>query len=321
MFGWAHELGPAKFPGPHIGVFVAMSDAVRLAELFLARAVTLRGVVPSRVAWAMAADDQAWCVTWEQISSAPGEVTPVVAHRVLEEFREFASGDIGPDRTVAVLVPAMDLTDGHRFDWWAYLKGHPEGKDIVGQGVTKFELRFLAARDPNTNQQRLDFIVHRRTAADQHPHVRLHPHRHKLKHNGRLSRKEAFPVYGFLPEWLGESIPGIDDGADSPVGLTQDRAKHAVPRHDIIGRNSALTFIEKLNSEERAWIVDLTRGDVFHWHRYLRSSSLLEVDAFTLLQGRRTQVRGGRWVEFFLGLGQAARPSKSRLEADALEQF
>ena len=207
MFGWAHELGPAKLPGPHIGVFVAMSDAVRLAELLLARAVTLRGVVPSRVAWAMAADDQAWCVTWEQISSSAGEVTSGVAHKVLEEFRKFASGETRADRTVVVRLPALDLTDGLRFDWWAYLKDHPEGERIVGRGVTKFELRFSAARDPITNQQRLDFIVHRRTAADQHPHVRLHPHRHKLKHNGRVSRKEAIPVYGFLPEWLGESYP------------------------------------------------------------------------------------------------------------------
>ena len=124
--------------------------------------------------------------------------------------------------------------------------------------------------DPNTRQQR--------TALEQCPHV---------------------------PEWLGASIPGIADGAPSPVGLTREGAEHAVPRHDVVGRNRALAFIQKLIEDKM--FLDLTRGGAFNWSCYLRSSPTLQVGASKLLQGRRTPGRGGRWVELFMGLGLGAR--------------
>ncbi len=52
-----------------------------------------------------------------------------------------------------------------------------------------------------------------------------------------------------------------------------------MPRHDAVGRNGALAFIQKLNEDKRDWLLDLTLGDAFHWPRYLRSSRPLEVGA------------------------------------------
>ena len=304
-------------PKRSLSLLAVMSGAVWLADLpffavlcfqvprgtVLSRAATLSGTVPSRVALAMVAPVQEERVyTWEEMSRRGGDITSGHAHKVLAEFRVAASGEHRADGTMAVVEPALDLTVGDRFDWWGYLVRHPEGREIVGQGVTKFELRFLAAEDPNCRQQRLDFIVHR-AAVEQFPHVRVHPHHSKIKHEGKPSRHEAIPVFGFLPEWLGESIPGIADGAPSPVGLTREGAEHAVPQQDVVGRNGALMFIQNLNEHNRVWVLDLTRGDEFSWHRYLRSSEPLKVGASKLLQGRRTPGRGGTVGRAFHGAG------------------
>ena len=282
-------------------------DAVWLADLlFFAKlcfqapcgAVFSRAAVPSRVALAMARLwlQEAHVYTWENMVRETARkgvnITPGHANKFLAEFRVSATGPIGADGTKAVVEPALDLTAGERFDWCSYLVCHPEGRDIVGQGVTKFELRFLEAVDHNYKQKHLDFIVHR-TAVEQFPHVRAHPHRSKIKHKGKPSRHEAIPVFGFLHEWLGLAIPGIADGAPSPVGLTREAAEHAVPQQDVVGRNGAMAFIQKLNEHNRDWVLDLTRGDEFPWLRYLLSSVQLKVGASKLLQGRRTPGRGG----------------------------
>jgi hypothetical protein len=221
--------------------------------------------------------------TWNDIiwHNRGGCVTSGAAHRVLENFRAEASGEVVvvPGARPQVFVKddkqSLDLTDGNHFDWWGYLANHPDGQKVVGQGVTKFELMFLEAVDPNHKQRRLDFIVTRvTTVADPHPHVRLHPHQKPIKHKGAASRKEAFPVYGFLPEWLGRCVPGINCGAPSPDGLTRVRAEHAAPQQDVIGRSEAWEFIQKLNQDEGEWYwcVDLTDGAAFKWHRYLMSN-------------------------------------------------
>ena len=248
----------------------------------------------------MAAVDRVY--TWDEITATLVYVTSGDAHKVLADFRQEASGERGADGTVAVNKPALDLTDDRRFNWWGYLAGHPEGQQVVGQGVVKFELRFLAALDPNTRQQRLDFIVHR-TDIEEFQHVRLHPHRNSIKHNGAPSRKEAYPVFGVLSDWLGESIPVIADGAPSPVGLTRETAQHAVPQQDVVGRNGALAFIQSLNEHDRDWFLDLTEGHRFHWPRYMRSSGQLQVGSSKLLQGRRTPGRGGTVGRAFHGAG------------------
>ena len=221
--------------------------------------------------------------TWNDIIARPtkGSVTSRAAHKVLDNFRSDASGPVvdvpGGRQQVSVKddMQSLDLTDGYHFDWWGYLANHPDGQKVVGQGVTKFELMFLEAVDPNHKQRRLDFIVTRvTTVADPHRHVRLHPHENPITHNGGPSRKEAFPVYGSLPEWLGQCVPGVNCGEPSPDGLTRDRAEHAAPQQDVIGRNEAWEFIQKLNQDEEEWYwcVDLTDGAAFKWHRYLMSN-------------------------------------------------
>ena len=106
--------------------------------------------------------------------------------------------------------------------------------------------------------------------------MRLHPSKFPITRRGRDSRKEALPVFGVLEEWTGKSIPGIFDGQ----GFMQDSAEQAVPRQDIIGRNEAWAFLDKMNNEsgERVFL-DLTDGQVFPWHRYMRSHEQVKVHA------------------------------------------
>jgi hypothetical protein len=204
-----------------------------------------------------------------------GEVTPETANEFLKSFRGRATGPAGHGGILSVTEEAKDLTNRAEFNWFGYLRCHPEGQEIVGRGVTKFELRFLAPIDHNVKQRRLDFIVHR-VAEEEFPHVRLHPSKFPIMRRGRDSRKEALPVYGFLEEWTGKSIPGIFDGQ----GFTQGSAEHAVPRHDIIGRNEAWAFLDKMNNEcgDRVFL-ELTDGQVFPWHRYVRSHEQFKVHA------------------------------------------
>ena len=101
----------------------------------------------------MAAGDHVY--TWDEISATKVYVNSVDAHRVLSEFREASKGERHPDGTVAFDLPALE---------------------VVGHGVTKFELRFLKYVDLLTGQHVLVYIVHRTPLGD-FPHVRLHPHR------------------------------------------------------------------------------------------------------------------------------------------------
>jgi len=216
--------------------------------------------------------------TWDVISHDADNITSDHAHHVLCKFR----------RTASVSQQSLDLTDGRRFNWWGYLAGHYRGRDIVGHGVTKFELRFLQPDDPKTKQRPLDFIVHRMGMKDPFTHVRLHPHNYACECTlGRPSPKEAVPVYGYLREWVGVSIPAIADGVPSPVGLNWK-----------LGRNSASDFICQLNILCTDWILDLTDERLFLWRRYLRSSRLFQVGASKLLQGAAgPRGEGGRWVD------------------------
>lgn len=232
--------------------------------------------------------------TWDVIGQCRRVATSGAAHAMLAAFRQEATGDRLPDRKVGVTVEALDLTDGQRFDWQAYLAGHPEGREIVGGGVTKFELRFLAAIDPNHQQRRLDFIVHRVDLWQ--PHVRLHPHTKSIKRTTGVSSKEAIPVYGNLADWTGERIPWVNpgpgDGAALPVAVARQavearpvlmraQADTAVPRQDVIGRRRAYEFLQDLNRDrQRRWFVDLTNDAAqFPWHRYLQSAAPLQDDA------------------------------------------
>ena len=97
----------------------------------------LGDAVHSRVALAMAAVVQQERVyTWAETSTSRTVVNSRQAHMELADFRQAASGERGADGTAVVVEPALDLTDGRRFDRWGCLARHPEGRSIVGQGVT-----------------------------------------------------------------------------------------------------------------------------------------------------------------------------------------
>ena len=174
----------------------------------------------------MAAQDPAQPIAeWAQIRELAGkagkEIHSKAANKYLKQFRAEASGQKPHDSKITpVIVEAKDLTDRAEFEWCSYIKTNfpeKEGKQIVGKGVAKFELRFLEKIDPNVKQRRLDFIVHRIPADDdtgdfRNPHVRLHPSSVATKHNGGPSRLEAFPCFGRLSDWTGETIPGISEG-------------------------------------------------------------------------------------------------------------
>ncbi len=238
--------------------------------------------------------------TWEEVGFCRTVVTSGDAHKMLSTFRKEATGPRLADGTLSVIAESVDLTNRNRFEWHGYLAGHPHGREIVGKGVTKFELRFLAPIDHNQQQRRLDFIVHRR--GEEHPHVRLHPHGKPIKRGG-AKEKEALPIYGNLADWAGAVLPleswggGLGDGANSPVAdgargegahgdgiaalapvVTRTVAVRAVPQQDVIGRRNARLYIDTLNRDYRRRFYDLTHEDWFPWHRYLRSSPQHEVD-------------------------------------------
>ena len=71
------------------------------------------------------------------------------------------------------------------FDWKGYVANRSveQLELVVGDGITCFEARFLAALDKNMKQNRFDFVAHRRDGSG----VRFHP----------SARKDALPVWEF----------------------------------------------------------------------------------------------------------------------------
>ena len=75
------------------------------------------------------------------------------------------------------------------FDWKGYVANRSveQLELVVGDGITCFEARFLAALDKNMKQNRFDFVAHRRDGSC----VRFHP----------SAKKDAMPIYGNLQDW------------------------------------------------------------------------------------------------------------------------
>ena len=217
----------------------------------------------------------AW--TWDVMSHNRDNITSDRAHAVLCKYQK------------SFTKQSLDLTNGRLFDWWGYLTGHPRGRDIVGSGVTKFELRFLRPGDP-AKQPLLYFIVHRCgwELGDTFTHVRLRPQNYACECTlGPPSPKEPVVEFGYLHEWVDKYVPGFADGVPSPVG-----------RAWVVGWSSASDFIRKLNREERVWFKDLTDELSFSWRQYLSGNRLFKAGASQLLQGNAgPRGEGGRWVD------------------------
>jgi hypothetical protein len=199
------------------------------------------------------------------------------ANQFINIFRRTASlREI--DGSLVVYRDRYDVTDARAFPWQGYLLRHPMFFNIVGCGVTKFEVRFLPSRrNPHDEDKRVvDFVV-RRTQEDEFKHVRLHPYRRAVKGKDGSPRLEAEPIFGFLSDWLGKPTPGVAaDNAHSLVGYGKARQ----PIHVTIHHRDAADFLEVLKEERKVnsdSIVDLTSGDMFPWKAYFRCYSKFQV--------------------------------------------
>lgn len=240
----------------------------------LSRAATLGGAVHSRTASAMATVDQGKDVEAATMSAQEEFNRKNVAAWAERKAKEQAE------------IQAKRDQDAELAAFWAERRERecPEYTDAEIQVAfaKTFEALFRIDQDRDQVRSRSGESV---TATD--PNTRQH---------GRQRLRTALEPFPHLPEWHGKSIPGIADGAPSPVGLMREGAEQAAPRHDVVGRNGALALIQKLNEDKM--VLDLTFGDVFDWPSYLRSSRPLQVGASKLLQGRGTpgprQCRGRR---------------------------
>lgn len=118
-----------------------------------------------------------------------------------------------------------DITDSPEANWRAYLAYHPQGQEIVGPGVYRFEVRRLAAWDPNMQDRRVDFVVRRVDGTD----VRLHPG----------SQKDTVPIFGVLTDWLQEekTPPPAPAPAASRGLINRDHhGWHCMAQSDVLGR-------------------------------------------------------------------------------------
>lgn len=130
-----------------------------------------------------------------------------------------------PPRGIAVEV--IDLTDGAEIDWQGYVSNRKTDEQLVeaiGPGIWRFELRFLASRDKNTNQFRCDFVALRMDGTA----VRFHPG----------SKWDTIPIIGVLEQWVIAAGPPpsthmlphlrpticTGDATPGPVGSTQPLA-------------------------------------------------------------------------------------------------
>ena len=53
----------------------------------------------------------------------------------------------------------FDITTQDWANWRRYLAFHPRAREIIGNGVHRFEVRSSGAFDANTQQHRVDFVV------------------------------------------------------------------------------------------------------------------------------------------------------------------
>ncbi len=102
------------------------------------------------------------------------------AHKVLQRMRkDLTVAGINPAAPLGFSEETVDMTDldTEEFDWRGYVcnrKSEEQLRELVGEGITRFELRFLTmAWDANLNQARCDFVAHRVDNMREVPCLRL----------------------------------------------------------------------------------------------------------------------------------------------------
>ena len=280
------------------------------------RAAALVGIVPTAALAAPAPVMQPPAETQRvfqlaEIQGAGTQISTTMANEFMKEFKKIAVGDPGIDGVRPVFSEPKDLTDRACFDWLGYLSQHPDCEEIVGQGITKFELRFREALDFDTCQRRLDFVVHR--VDTMYPHVRLHPHAERRIIDGGLMPQEELPVFGNLDATSAWRTTSTVIPSSKFVDIRLRDHQEAAAEHD---RRQALRadkhaqackFLGELkkNTSDSDWVVNLTKGHKLQWCAYIKYIPLqVSASGFSLQVCRLTgfQGHGGRHVELLPSL-------------------
>ena len=164
-------------------------------------------------------------------------------------------------------VPVVDLTDGARFNWQAYLSNRADREAVIGRGVVSFHFEmFTHIRDPNHNDEpRADFVAIRADGSA----VRLHPHR----------TKDPDTIFGFLEHWRATEPPGRWASRGVPGrpawALLVPADRLLFHQADLLGRHSASAALAELTE-------GVERGPIqvgeFQWWRWLLNLPARELE-------------------------------------------
>ena len=168
-------------------------------------------------------------------------------------------------------VHAFDWAPTPVFDWKRYVCSLPHAWTLVGDGVTRFEGRFLNSPEPNARKlllpepyggYRFDFVMHLMDGKC----VRLHP-----SHSA-----EAQPITGQLEPWLVQTCaptPGFQPPDDrtsvhavlGPVDVISSETAHRILADRMIAAAKQGGFTPQMFSE------DVLENDWFDWVRFLKA--------------------------------------------------
>jgi hypothetical protein len=203
------------------------------------------------------------------------------AHKVLKELREALAapatepgGPLGYTQEVHVFHP--DASQGG-FDWVGYVANRPPAQieKVIGEGIVRFEARFLRMMDKNMKQYRFDFVALRADGTA----VRFHP----------SSTGDTVPVIGDpqqwaigdapmqAPAWHREVVPDADPNASQGSQVGRRAVFHVHAQADVLGARDATTFIQSVASRwehgGEKFTRDLTHPrSEFPWDCYLAST-------------------------------------------------
>ena len=151
------------------------------------------------------------------------------------------------------------MTEDLTFDWRGYVcnrKSEEQLREMVGAGITRFELRFLSlAMDTNLKQPRCDFVAHR----VDNTCVRFHP----------SASGDTVPVIGRLADWC---------AAVSPTPDVHNSYFYKVSQSDVVGKKYAQHFLDDACRQwqegpyHRTFTRDLSSQEAFPWTLYLSST-------------------------------------------------
>ena len=170
-------------------------------------------------------------------------------------------------------VPVFDHAPTPVFDWKRYVRSLPHALTLVGDGVTRFEGRFLNSPEPNARKLllpepyrglRFDVVIvmHRMDGMC----VRLHP-----SHNS-----EAQPVIGLLEPWLVQTrapTPGFQPPDDRTffhevLGLV-DIMSAEIAHRILVDRMIAAAQQGGVTPQDVS--EDVLKNDWFDWVRFLQA--------------------------------------------------